>query len=373
MLNRREFILFIASLGISVKKVLSSYNPGPINYEDISIKYKEEPIDAKIENYMPNMSLQEKINQILIYCPNSTSQVIPDSNMILMGWSFPSGLYSKLIEKTKSNRIGSFIAVDQEGGRVHRLRNHSKFRGKRLPSLLSIGKLEDSQVREEGKNYGSMLNEAGINLLLTSIDIPKHKTKMFRDGRAFGTDPKTVIIKSSSYFNGVKESSPLITIIGQHFPNYDINANTDSSIGKDYSPVDELSGNSKKFFNIKTDGYMVSSITYPAISNEPASLDETIVKWARNFGEEKILISDDFRGLVRQYKKRRITNPLQTAAIKMFNTDMDIMMMVPISYINQAKSLLEDYITNSPEAEKKLNAKVKRILSKKYEKCLLNL
>ncbi len=369
-MSRREFIFTLGSLILSAKKALSSYNPLPINYEKITAEHK---IDPKIDYYISNMSLQEKINQILIYCPNSASQVIPDSNIILMGWSFPSGLYSKIIEKTKPNKIGSFIAVDQEGGKVHRLRNNSKFRSKRLPSLLSIGKLDDSQVQEEGKNYGSMLNEAGINLLLTSIDAPKNKTKMFKEGRVFGTDPETVIKKASSYFNGVKESSPLITILGQHFPNYDINANTDGSIGKDYSSKEELIKNTKQFFKIKTDGYMVSSITYPSISNEPASLDETLVNFARTAGEEKILISDDFRGIARQYKKRRITNPLQTATINMFNLDMDLMMMVPIHYINQAKSLLENYIVNSPEAEKKLNTKVKRILSKKYEKCLLNL
>ena len=136
---------------------------------------------------------------------------------------------------------------------------------------------------------------------------------------------------------------------------------------------EELKENTKQFFEIKTDGFMVSSITYPSISDEPASLDETLVNFARTAGEEKILISDDFRGIVRQYKKRKIPAPLNTAAIKMFNTDMDIMMMVPIGYISQAKSLLENYIINSPEAEKKLNRKVKRILSKKYEKCLLNL
>ena len=130
MLNRREFIFDFVSLVLSAKKALSSYNP--INYKDISVKYKVGPIDAKIENYMSAMSLQEKINQILIYCPKSTLQVIPDSNIILMGWSFPSGLYSKIIEKTKSNKIGSFIAVDQEGGKVHRLRNNKKFRGCRL-------------------------------------------------------------------------------------------------------------------------------------------------------------------------------------------------------------------------------------------------
>ena len=373
VLSRREFIFALGSLALSAKKALSSYNTKPIDYKDIAVKYEVSPIDAKIENYMSAMSLQEKISQILIYCPKSTSQIIPDSNIILMGWSFPSGLYSKIIEQTKSNKIGSFIAVDQEGGKVHRLRNNKKFRGCRLPSLLSIGKLEDSQVHEEGKNYGSILKEAGINLLLTSIDAPKNRTKMFKEGRAFGTDPETVIKKATSYFNGVKESSPLITILGQHFPNYDINADTDRSISKDYSSKEELKENTKQFFEINTDGFRVSSITYPSISDEPASLDETLVNFARTAGEEKILISDDFRGIVRQYKKRKIPFPLNTATIKMFNTDMDIMMMVPIGYISQAKSLLENYIINSSEAEKKLNRKVKRILSKKCEKGLLNL
>ena len=373
ILSRREFIFALGSLALSAKKALSSYNPEPVNYKDISVKYKVDQIGAKIENYMSAMSLQEKINQILIYCPKSTSQIIPDSNIILMGWSFHSGLYSKIIEKTKSSKIGSFIAVDQEGGKVHRLRNNKKFKNRKLPSLLSIGKLEDSQVYEEGKNYGSILKEAGINLLLTSIDAPKNRTKMFKEGRAFGTDPETVIKKATSYFNGVKESSPLITILGQHFPNYDINADTDRSISKDYSSKEELKENTKQFFEINTDGFRVSSITYPSISDEPASLDETLVNFARTAGEEKILISDDFRGIVRQYKKRKIPAPLNTATIKMFNTDMDIMMMVPIGYISQAKSLLENYIINSSEAEKKLNRKVKRILSKKYEKCLLNL
>ena len=77
-------------------------------------------------------------------------------------------------------------------------------------------------------------------------------------------------------------------------------------------------------------------------------------------------MSDDFRGILRQ------GNSLEYATIRMFNTEMDIMLMVPVSYVIRANSILQGYIKNTEGAEARLNKKVKRILSRKYKSGLFN-
>lgn len=321
----------------------------------------------RINEYIEKMPLSERIKQILIYNPKNSGEIIPNSNVILMGWSFPSGLYEKAREITNFHEIGNFIAVDQEGGGVRRLKGARKFRGVKFPSVANLGKMPEEEILEEGKKYGELLRDTGINMLLTSIDVADPKTKMYNDRRSFGSEAETVVKKASAYFKGVRISYPQITILGQHFPVYNVSANSDYSKAVDNFTKQKIEEKSKSFFDTNVDGFMISSITYPAFSNNIASLDEEITKWARTKGDDKILMSDDFRGILRQ------GNSLESATIKMFNTEIDIMLMVPKDYTVRANLILQEYIKNTEGAEERLNKKVKRILLRKKKMRLFNL
>ena len=265
-MKRREFITTTTLAALAVFYPDSSLSP-----ENNKIN-KEDPID----NYIKSMPLSEKIKQLLMYNPKNSGEIVPNSNIILMGWSFPSGLYEKVKEKTSSHEIGNFISVDQEGGGVRRIKGSRKFRSTRFPSVAELGKMPEEQVFEEGKKYGAILKEAGINMLLTSIDAADPNTKMYRDRRSFGSDVENVIKRATSYFNGIRDSYQQITILGQHFPTYNVALNTDCSRALDHSSREKLKEKSKTFFDIDTNGFMVSSVTYPIISNNIASLDEEI-------------------------------------------------------------------------------------------------
>ncbi len=112
------------------------------------------------------------------------------------------------------------IAVDQEGGRVQRLKSKYGFYGK-FPKASSLYKKEDKDIQNIYNKMGIELKSVGINYNLAPVvDLainPKNHV-IYGLGRSYGADPKKVAKYSNIFINSMHRSGILTSL--KHFPGH---------------------------------------------------------------------------------------------------------------------------------------------------------
>ncbi len=112
------------------------------------------------------------------------------------------------------------IAVDQEGGKVQRLKSKYGFYGK-FPKANSVAYMSDDKVINYYRRMGQELQSVGINYNLApdvDLAINKRNRVIYKLGRSFGADPRQVVKYSSIFINAMHESNVLTSI--KHFPGH---------------------------------------------------------------------------------------------------------------------------------------------------------
>lgn len=117
--------------------------------------------------------------------------------------------------KTKED-LPPFIAIDQEGGRVHRLpRPFTHF-----PAAAVIGKSGDTALAyRAGRATAVELSLIGINLDFAPVlDVNSNPQNPIIGDRAFGTKPETVVKLTAPWIEGLRDGG--IIPCGKHFPGH---------------------------------------------------------------------------------------------------------------------------------------------------------
>lgn len=125
--------------------------------------------------------------------------------------------------------IPLFIAVDQEGGRVQRLKKVYGF--SETPSAQELGSGPDKGVFEAALAVGRTLSENGFNLdfaPVADVNVDPESPAIGKIGRAFSSDPERVAECNSLFLNGLAVND----VIGclKHFPGHG-SAGADSHLG----------------------------------------------------------------------------------------------------------------------------------------------
>lgn len=110
-----------------------------------------------------------------------------------------------------------FIAVDQEGGQVRRLKPQRGFLD--LPSAQRLGQGSVSATRETADALGRELAGLGINVDLApvaDVDVNPLNPAIGRLGRAFSTDPLQVAAHALAFGQGLAAAG--VTPVLKHFP-----------------------------------------------------------------------------------------------------------------------------------------------------------
>jgi beta-N-acetylhexosaminidase len=136
----------------------------------------------------------------------------------------------KLIRDLKANAdIPLFMAVDQEGGKVQRLKKAYGFKETRsAEELCAAG---DSEVYDAGLTIGAMLRDAGFNLdfaPVVDVNVDPDSPAIGRLGRSFSGDPQEVARCAGTFINGLHRNRVLSCL--KHFPGHG-SAGTDSHKG----------------------------------------------------------------------------------------------------------------------------------------------
>lgn len=277
---------------------------------------QENPIDNenkidKIEEMIKNMTLEEKIGQLIIVGKEGLEINEDDIHLIesneVGGFIFFSrnidnekqvlNLLNDLKGSNSSNKVPLFLAIDEEGGVVSRL---SQIYGK-LPTAKKLGEKNDQELSlEYGKILGLSLKKLGFNLDFAPVlDINSNPKNPVIGDRSFGNTSSKVIDNGLSVMEGIHSQGIISSV--KHFPGHgDTSVDSHLDLPKIDKSLDELENLElvpfKEAINKDADMIMVAHILFPQLDDKyPASMsDEIINKLLReklNFNG--VIVSDD--------------------------------------------------------------------------------
>ncbi|WP_238528190.1 glycoside hydrolase family 3 protein [Pseudodesulfovibrio mercurii] len=136
----------------------------------------------------------------------------------------------RLVKDLKAGAdIPLLVAVDQEGGKVQRLKARYGFR--ETPSAADLGAGSDDAVREAGVVVGADLSSVGFNLNfapVVDVNVDPDSPAIGRLGRSFSSDPERVARCAGIFMDELHRARVLSCL--KHFPGHG-SAGTDSHKG----------------------------------------------------------------------------------------------------------------------------------------------
>jgi beta-N-acetylhexosaminidase len=188
-------------------------------------------------------------------------------------------LSAGLQKLAKENQLPPlFIAIDQEGGRVARLKEGFT----QFPSSEAIGKSGNVELAfEQGKRMSKELLDVGINMNFAPVvDVNSNPDNPVIGSRAFGSDPKVVAAFGLAAVRGYIKGGVLPVI--KHFPGYgEVSADPHYSLPTVYKTKEELDRVELYPFGViskETPVIMTAHMMLPLIDpNSPATLSVKII------------------------------------------------------------------------------------------------
>ncbi len=205
----------------------------------------------------------------------------------------------RLCEEIRSHNADILIGVDQEGGRVARLRQGFT----PLPAMGKLGQLfntEPSRALSCAYDCGYLM---AAEVLAVGIDL-SFAPVLDRDGisqvigdRSFHQDPQVIVTLAHQLMRGMKAAGMATT--GKHFPGHGAIA-PDSHVSEaiDNRPLEEIMATDMQPF-MQTlpwlDALMPAHVIFPQVDNKPAGFSkiwlQDILRTQLKF--EGVLFSDD--------------------------------------------------------------------------------
>ncbi|MBS6042611.1 MAG: beta-N-acetylhexosaminidase [Clostridium baratii] len=345
---------------------------------------KEPPKDEILET-ISNMSLDEKIGQLVVSGFYGTTldenilklikedkisgvilfnRNVKDSNTLL-------SLNNSLKESNKNNQLPLFISVDEEGGLVTRMPKDIK----RLPTNKYIGSLNNKDLSYKvGEILGEQLSYFGFNMNFAPVlDINSNPNNPVIGDRSFGNNKDTVAILGTSTMKGI-QSKNIISVV-KHFPGHG-DTSVDSHVNLPVVNYDINRLKSFEFVPFKTaiqngaDAIMVGHILLPKIDSKcPSSMSYEIVTniLRKDLGFNGLVVSDDMTmgAITKNYS-------IEEASIKAINAGVDLLLVCQ-KYENTENVLkaLKEAVLNGTISKERLDNALYNIISIK-KKYLLN-
>lgn len=336
-------------------------------------------ISQKIESKMNSISLREKIGQMLVISYSGTNytqnldnilkQVKPGGFILFADNISTYSNTKEFISKIKnSESIPITIGIDQEGGRVQRIKQLPDANVLSIPDMYSLGKTNNSSL---AYNFGKVIAEEliafGINLdYAPVIDIFSNPNNTVIGTRAFGNTAENVINMSIPLAKGLKEHG--IIPVYKHFPGHG-DTNTDSHVElpvinktkeelyqREFLPF-------KAAINNNADIIMVAHIALPNVTGNyiPSSLSYDIVTGIlRNeMGYNGVVVTDavNMKALTDNYSIDEIYKLCINAGV-----DIILMPLNPVEAVN----IIENLVNNGSIPKYRIDESVRRILKMKY-------
>ena len=367
-----------------------------------TIQPSPQPVQTwDVESLMAGMSLREKVGQLFLVRPDAldpaqTQEEIDDSDapgvkeltpaMEEMLKKYPVGgvvLFGKNLSSPQqvtafnqalqeASSIPLFIGVDEEGGSVARLANHSGFDLPQYESAGAVGATGDPEnAREMGRVIGAYLKEYGFNLDFAPVaDVNTNPQNPVIGDRAFSSQPRQAAQMASAMAEGLTQEG--IIPVFKHFPGHgDTAEDSHSGIAVTYKTAQEMESCEWIPFSQVPEGawVMVGHIAAPEITGDltPASLSPALVTGVlrEQLGFEGLVVTDSLAmgAITQEY------TPGQ-AALEALNAGCDLLLMP--AGLEEAFEAVVTALENGTLSQEQLDQSVERILEYKLEYGLLN-
>lgn len=400
-MNRKAFfaaivlsVLFLSCTGkkeklLTQKEIKMHQSASEMNdflYQRVEQKKKS------IDEYIGRLSIAEKVCQLFIenlegnkkftpvekmslVDPSSENDYIIPGGYIFFGYNIADTredmkAFNKSIYEycKKNDKIPPYLAVDQEGGSVCRLKKINT----KLLSCLEISELSLEECRKIYDSQANQMHELGFHMNLAPVvEVITDENKDFLDDRSFGSKEK--VISYGKQCIRSYEDNNIATVL-KHFPG---NTNTDPHKGL---PVINLSRQMLEetlvpfqiLLEEKPCAVLMSHAITTAIESEkntPSCLSEYWVNeiLRKKYGYDGIIFSDDiFMGALKDNGF-----PPETAVIKAIMAGIDVI-MISEKRISVPVNLIVQLAQENPDILNRINQSVKRIISYKIKAGILS-
>jgi len=190
-----------------------------------------------------------------------------------------------------------FLAIDQEGGRVHRLPPPFTH----FPAAAHIGVRADAELAYRcGRAAAEELALVGVNCNFAPVlDVNSNPSNPIIGDRAFGATPARVIEMSLAWIDGLRDAG--IISCGKHFPGHgDTAVDSHLALPLVAKSLDELKAMELPPFahacKNGIEALMTAHVSYSALDPHlPATLSESIITGVlrQQMGYDGVVFSDD--------------------------------------------------------------------------------
>ncbi len=299
--------------------------------------------------------------------------------VILFDYDSPTKKYKRNIESISQlqklvadlkrlSKTPLFVAIDEEGGQVSRLKTNYGFKPTVTQKYLGTLDNEDS-TRFYAHRIAAACKQVGINVNfapLVDVDVNPNCPIIGKKQRSYSADNE-VVIRNSKWFVNEHQKQGVLCVV-KHFPGHGV-TNTDSH---ESTPVVEKSLDALRRYELvpfaealkSADGVMVAHILYPNIDEDRIASQSSVFiteLLREEFGFSGIVMSDDFRmaGLRKQ-------TTLKKAAVQFILAGGDLILCgANHTYQKQILEGLYAAAEDGTISEQRLNESVLRILSAK--------
>lgn len=296
MLKRILIILLFASLLIAV------FYPPLTATED---PYAPEPLphDSWVDSLMENMTLEQKIGQLIMIRANLNGQYLPQALTDVVqhqvgGIVFFKGTPSEQLRITRELQAAAaiplFVAIDGEWGLGMRIDSAWSF-----PRNMTLGAMDSPNlVYDMASEIGRQCKTMGIHINFAPVvDVNSNPRNPVINSRSFGEQINNVTAKGIAYMKGLQDQG--IMAVAKHFPGHG-NTDKDShhTLPKVNLSKEEIWQTMLPPFESLIDagvgGIMTAHMEIPALekkSKVPVSLSEDVI-------HRLLQRRMDFKGLV---------------------------------------------------------------------------
>lgn len=264
-------------------------------------------------------------------------------------------------------RLPPFVAVDQEGGSVVRLKSLAAV----LPSAMALGAVDDKALaRKVGRVVGDDLVAWGFNMNLAPVlDVNSNPRNPVIGIRSFGSDAKKVAEIGVGYALGLGDAG--IVAVAKHFPGHG-DTDVDSHYGL---PI--LAHDRARLFDVEIRPFarafaegvpaiMTAHIALPMIAEArdmPATLSHKVLTGLlRNeLAWDGLVITDglEMAGIVDRFGAGEAAVQAVVAGADM------VMVLWSVEKKREVRRALLDAVTSGRLSEQRLNQAVRRVLEAK--------
>jgi len=376
--HNQIILTYLINENYTLKWILDQYSEDEDHpkLDHISIKITDQHPAAVLSDRIHNMTLEEKIGQMVFSGISGTlaneraiTLIKEDKvgGIIFNGHNLVSSdqtisYINALKSANANNRVPLFFGVDQEGGRV------SKIPGDliKIPSSLKIGELNNPDFSFEiGKVLGELVKAYGFNIDFAPVlDINSNPNNPVIGDRSFGNSAEIVSSLGIATMKGLQEVNIIPTI--KHFPGHgDTSVDSHLALPVIEKSIDELEDLElipfKNAIEEGADMVMIAHLLLPKIDeNLPSSLSKTIISdiLRENLNYDGVVITDDMtmNAIDSNYG-------LDEASVLSVQAGTDIVMVAnDYDKIDSVLSALIDAVTSGEISIDRIDESVRRIL-----------